>query len=158
MGGPIVGYKHWVACCVISVTAASGTVFAQTDVERRTVLLLYSDQAILPGEESERTPPVVTIETHLQPDALVFRVTDSGPGIAAPIVERLFDPFVTTRRDGLGFSISRSIAVMHGGNAEGRNRPEGGAEFIMTVPLPAATAPASEPAVTDRGAVHGNTP
>lgn len=63
-------------------------------------------------------------------------VSDSGPGIAAEALPRLFEPFYSTKPDGmgLGLSLCQSLIERFGGNIEARNRPEGGAEFIVTLP------------------------
>ena len=63
-------------------------------------------------------------------------IADDGPGIPAEALPKIFLPFYTTKPDGtgLGLAIVQKIAVHHGGSAEARNRPEGGAEFILTVP------------------------
>lgn len=66
-----------------------------------------------------------------------LRVQDSGPGIAEP--ERIFDPFYSTKEVGhsegmgLGLPISYRIVESFDGNLSGRNRPEGGAEFTLTL-------------------------
>ena len=62
-------------------------------------------------------------------------VLDNGKGIDPDIVDRLFQPFITTKRDGMGvgLSISRTIIEAHGGRIWARSRPEGGAEFGFTV-------------------------
>ena len=67
-------------------------------------------------------------------------VTD-GTGIRPDMVERLFEPFVTTKSDGLGLglSISRTIVATHGGRLWGENNPDGGA--TMHVVLPVASSP-----------------
>ena len=63
-------------------------------------------------------------------------VADDGPGIPRDVLSKLFLPFYTTKPDGtgLGLAVVQKIAVHHGGSAEARNLPEGGAEFILTVP------------------------
>jgi signal transduction histidine kinase len=63
-------------------------------------------------------------------------VSDSGPGIAADAIGRLFESFFTTKVHGLGFglSVSHSIVAEHGGSIEAVNNPEGGATFRITLP------------------------
>jgi C4-dicarboxylate-specific signal transduction histidine kinase len=63
-------------------------------------------------------------------------VTDSGPGIPAEAIDKVFDSFFTTKARGLGFglSISRTIIVAHGGHIEAGNNPDGGATFRITMP------------------------
>jgi signal transduction histidine kinase len=65
-------------------------------------------------------------------------VGDNGPGIPADVLPKLFRPFFTTKAKGtgLGLAVVQKIIVQHGGHVEVRNRPEGGAEFIVTLPLP----------------------
>ena len=65
-------------------------------------------------------------------------VTDNGQGIPANVAAKLFRPFFTTKAEGtgLGLAVVQKIIVQHGGQVEVRNRPEGGAEFIVTLPLP----------------------
>ncbi len=63
---------------------------------------------------------------------------DTGPGVPAALVERIFEPFYSTkpagRGTGLGLSICRSIVERAGGRIEVANRPEGGAVFTVTAP------------------------
>jgi len=65
-------------------------------------------------------------------------VTDNGPGIPGTALPKLFRPFFTTKAKGtgLGLAVVQKIIVQHGGQVEARNRPEGGAEFIVTLPIP----------------------
>lgn len=66
-------------------------------------------------------------------------VLDSGMGIPEPILQRLFEPFVTSkeRGTGLGLAISRRIILKHGGNLTAANRPLRGAMFTVELPLDA---------------------
>ena len=63
-------------------------------------------------------------------------VRDSGCGIPAPNMSKLFTHFFTTKLDGLGMglSISRSIVEVHGGRLEAENNPDRGAAFYFTLP------------------------
>ena len=64
------------------------------------------------------------------------RVRDDGPGVAAEVQKRLFEPFVSTKETGLGLglSICRRLVEGHGGSIRGGNAPEGGALFAFTLP------------------------
>ena len=66
-----------------------------------------------------------------------IRVADNGPGLSAEVMAKLFEPFVTTKRDGMGvgLSICRDIVESHGGRmwAEATGGP--GAIFRLTLPV-----------------------
>ncbi len=75
----------------------------------------------------------------------LIQVCDRGPGVPAELRERIFEPFYrlpgATERDGgvgLGLALVKSIAVRHGGSVSCENRPEGGACFVVQLPLGAA--------------------
>jgi two-component system nitrogen regulation sensor histidine kinase NtrY len=67
-------------------------------------------------------------------------VLDSGPGVAPALLPRIFDPYFSTHDTGtgLGLPIARRIAEEHGGAIGARNRPEGGLEVVITLPLPSS--------------------
>lgn len=85
---------------------------------------------------------MLTVSTHLQADVVVLEYSDDGPGISEP--NRVFDPFYTTRPvgqgAGLGLSACYGIVQEHSGTIVCRNRPEGGAQFQVHLPVSAATA------------------
>jgi len=67
-------------------------------------------------------------------------ILDSGPGIPEAMIPRLFTPFATSKAHGtgLGLAISRRIVEAHGGRIEVKNRPGGGAEASLFLPLEVA--------------------
>ena len=70
------------------------------------------------------------------------RFLDSGPGMSDEVLNRLFDPFFTTKPvgegTGLGLSISYGIVERHGGRLTAGNHADGGAEFVLHLPLASA--------------------
>lgn len=85
-----------------------------------------------PGGE-RRVVIRVTAETS---DAVAFSVADTGPGIDAGHLPRIFEPFFSTREDGLGLglAICRSIVEAHGGDIVARAGDSGGAVFSFRLP------------------------
>ena len=90
----------------------------------------------------------LTAET-MPNDTIQISIRDNGPGIPTELMDRLFEPFVTTKQEGLGLglSISRTIVASHGGRLWAENDSAGGATvycLLMTARDPsAAVAPAS---------------
>ena len=68
---------------------------------------------------------------------LRLTVADHGHGIPPELLERVFEPFMTTKTDGLGLglSICRSIVAAHDGRLWGSNNPGGGASFSVSLPV-----------------------
>jgi two-component system sensor kinase FixL len=73
---------------------------------------------------------------HDQTGAIEFSVSDLGPGIEAGKLGHLFEPFYTTKPNGLGMglSISRTIVEAHGGRIWAENNARAGATFYFTLP------------------------
>ena len=71
-------------------------------------------------------------------ESQLISVMDDGPGVPPETLPKLFRPFFTTKANGtgLGLAVVQKIIVQHGGQVEVRNRPEGGAAFMVTLPLP----------------------
>ena len=124
----------------------------------RQVALTFRDEsagAVLMGERKalfgalvnllENALQAVEASGHVELTALTcqqkieFHVMDDGRGIDPAHAERLFEPFFTTRSEGtgLGLAIVRGVARAHGGGIEVRGRPEGGSEFVLSLPLQA---------------------
>jgi signal transduction histidine kinase len=67
---------------------------------------------------------------------LELEIADSGPGLQQEVLDRVFDPFYTTKPSGtgLGLSIVHRIVEAHGGRVTVMNCPEGGAAFTIEIP------------------------
>jgi PAS domain S-box-containing protein len=87
-------------------------------------------------------PGRIEITTSMAGDRIVTTVRDTGAGIPAGTLPRIFEPFYTTKEvgkgTGLGLAIAYGIVQEHGGQIVAANHPDGGALF--TVELPAAPA------------------
>jgi C4-dicarboxylate-specific signal transduction histidine kinase len=79
----------------------------------------------------------MTLATRVLDDGMIeVTVVDIGPGIPGDIAGRLFEPFVSNKRDGmgLGLSISRSVIEAHGGRLTAGPKPGGGTILRFTIP------------------------
>lgn len=106
-------------------------------VRLQQVLVNILSNAIDALEECEiRT---IAVSARQQGGTAVLTIADSGPGVAPQLVERIFDPFFSTKGVGkglgLGLSISYNIVHDFGGTLAVANRPEGGAVFTLVLPL-----------------------
>lgn len=103
-------------------------------IQVQQVLLNLIRNAIEAMQEGPRRE--LTVSTHLSDGETVqIEVRDTGSGIAPEIMAQLFQPFVTTKRQGMGvgLSISRTIIEAHGGRLWADPNPEGGAIFRLTL-------------------------
>jgi two-component system nitrogen regulation sensor histidine kinase NtrY len=83
-------------------------------------------------------------------DAVDIRILDTGPGIPPAQLDRIWEPDFTTksRGTGLGLALVRQTVQAHGGQVWARNRPEGGAEFRVVLPVDSQAANAGDAAQT----------
>jgi signal transduction histidine kinase len=84
----------------------------------------------------------ITLALSIDQDRALIRVCDRGPGVPPELRERIFEPFYrlpgATERDGgvgLGLALVKSIALRHGGAVHCENHPEGGACFVLELPV-----------------------
>lgn len=96
-------------------------------------LLVNAAQALEPGREGNR----ITLRARIREDLLVLEIQDTGRGIPAGDLDRVLQPFFTTKPagigSGLGLSISQEIARQHGGDLEIESRPGEGTLVRVTL-------------------------
>lgn len=79
----------------------------------------------------------ITIRLQVHERKVITEIADTGPGVPAELMERLFEPFATHGKSsgtGLGLSICRKTVQEHGGEIRARNEAGGGAVFSFTLP------------------------
>lgn len=85
----------------------------------------------------------IRVRVHQEGDWVELRVSDSGLGIPAEALPRLFERFYRADKSrsregggtGLGLAIARQLALAHGGDLTASNRPAGGADFVVKLPV-----------------------
>jgi two-component system, NtrC family, nitrogen regulation sensor histidine kinase NtrY len=90
-----------------------------------------------PAERSDEVIGRVVVSAQVENDGARIEVEDDGPGIAASMRGRIFDPYFTTKADGtgLGLAIVKKVVVEHGGEIEAeRSERLGGARFVLHLP------------------------
>ncbi|HEB64316.1 MAG TPA: response regulator [Chloroflexi bacterium] len=77
------------------------------------------------------------IETRYNHDEVHITVADSGPGVPPHLRGQIFEPFFSTKDDGsgLGLTVCDGIITAHGGRLELLDSPDGGAHFLIALPL-----------------------
>jgi two-component system sensor histidine kinase PilS (NtrC family) len=87
---------------------------------------------------------IITVDSRIdrRTGAVQVSVTDNGPGIPADTIDKVFQPFFSTRPGGtgLGLAIVQKVIVSHNGLVTVANTPQGGAMFTVTLPQRGATA------------------
>ncbi len=120
------------------VTVDAGQLIAHLDATRVEQIV-----GNLVGNAVHHTPAGTPIHVRVEATGTGVRLTveDEGPGLDPEIGTEIFQPFVTqerhdksTRGTGLGLSLVKLFAELHGGDVQARNRDGGGAEFVVELP------------------------
>jgi nitrogen-specific signal transduction histidine kinase len=126
----------------LSAEGEFGEVPGDEPLIRQALLNLVRNAAEAAASESasDRFPRVVvhgSIDHNGSQGGQRISISDNGPGISQEDLPKIFVPFYTTKTNGtgLGLAVVQKIIVQHGGTIEARNRPEGGAEFILWLPF-----------------------
>ncbi len=106
------------------------------DIQIQQVLLNLLSNAKDAVQQENRKPRIVVSTSRAENGTIVVTVQDNGKGFDGFGEEKLFQPFVSTKTNGmgLGLSISRSIAKAHAGDLTATQNPSGGATFCLTLP------------------------
>jgi len=101
-------------------------------------LILNAVQAM--GAVTNDTREVLITTSQTEPNEVCLGVQDTGPGLSAETLPHLFEPFYTTKPDGMGMGISicRSIIEAHGGRLWATTCEPRGALFQVTIPATGA--------------------
>jgi signal transduction histidine kinase len=92
------------------------------------------------GNAARHTAPGTPIQVEVEPsdDGLTVVVEDQGPGVPDPMKEAIFEAFQQGQAArggvGIGLSLVRRFAELHGGSAKVEDRPGGGARFVVRIP------------------------
>ncbi len=92
-------------------------------------------ERVLPDHKIQRE---IRIGTELSGNLIKIIIADTGPGIAQEDLEHIFDPFYTRKKAmgmGVGLSICHDIIEEHGGSIIAENHADGGAVFLIKLPL-----------------------
>ncbi len=108
----------------------------------RVLLNLYNNAFYSTNEKKktadENYKPLVSIQTKKINDKVEMKVSDNGNGIPRNIVDKIFQPFFTTKPTGqgtgLGLSLSYDIIKAHGGELKVETKEGEGSEFIIELP------------------------
>jgi two-component system sensor kinase FixL len=97
-------------------------------------LLVNAIDALKPVLEDFRQ---LSVTVRRSTDFVTLEIEDSGAGVASDVRDDIFEPLVTTKKDGLGLglSMSRSVIVAHGGTITLEDSHLGGARFVVTLPV-----------------------
>ena len=92
---------------------------------------------LLNAHEATPSGGMARVEIAVDAGRAMVAIVDSGPGVPPELLERVFDPFFSTkeRGSGLGLAICASIVQTHGGRLKAANREVGGAVFTVELPL-----------------------
>ncbi|MBP8086003.1 MAG: tetratricopeptide repeat protein [Saprospiraceae bacterium] len=109
----------------------------------RVILNLITNAFYVVNEKKNQSPgefdPTVTVITKKLGDHVLVHVKDNGPGIPSTVLDKIFQPFFTTKPTGkgtgLGLSLSYDIVKAHGGELKVETKENEGTTFIIQLPI-----------------------
>jgi two-component system, NtrC family, sensor kinase len=109
----------------------------------RVLLNLYNNAFYAVNEKKQKLngtfEPLVSVSTKKENGIILIRVADNGNGIPQNILDKIFQPFFTTKPTGqgtgLGLSLSYDIVKAHRGEIKVETKENEGSEFIVVLPV-----------------------
>jgi two-component system, NtrC family, sensor kinase len=109
----------------------------------RVLLNLYNNAFYAVNEKRKTAPesfqPTVSVQTKRVHDRIEVRITDNGNGISKKMIDKIFQPFFTTKPagqgTGLGLSLSYDVVKAHGGDINVESREGEFTEFLIQIPM-----------------------
>ena len=129
-----------------------GNACQATDEKRRAADAGAEARPGSPAPGEDRYEPALTLATRRTADGIEVRIRDNGGGIPPDVIDKIFNPFFTTKPPdqgtGLGLALSNDIVRQHWGEIRVESRPGAFTEMVVALPLvpPTATAQGGEPA------------
>ena len=108
----------------------------------RVLLNLINNAFYAADEKKKQNPgghePTVSVSTRKEKDKVEIKVKDNGNGIPQKVLDKIFQPFFTTKPTrqgtGLGLSLAYDIVKAHGGELKVKTKEGEGSEFIIELP------------------------
>jgi len=100
-------------------------------------LQLALEALLANAREAGQPGPPIRVLARVEGNSTVITVEDSGPGVAASVREKDFDPLFSTKGEkgrGVGVTIARLVAIMHEGSLTIEDRPEAGSRVSLHLP------------------------
>lgn len=124
--------------CIIKTELESNLPLVRGDrIQLQQVFLNLISNSFDALESSKEKREILIRTSSKDTETIIVELNDSGCGIPAHNIPKLFTRFFTSKPDGLGMglSISRSIVESHGGILDVKNNPDRGANFYFTIPI-----------------------
>src|SRR6202162_5651445 len=109
----------------------------------RVLLNLYNNAFYVVNEKRKQQPngyePTISVSTKKMNNTVELRVKDNGNGIPQKVIDKIFQPFFTTKPTGegtgLGLSLSYDIIKAHGGEIKVETKEGEGSDYIIQLPI-----------------------
>jgi C4-dicarboxylate-specific signal transduction histidine kinase len=133
MSFTVVGSSAYDVVVTFSFDPAAVTVFANRIQVQQVLVNLMHNAFEAMAASAHRELHLTTLR--IDRETVEFAIADTGPGLLGEVANRLFEPFFSTKDDGmgLGLSLCRSIVEAHGGRLQNEVNPGGGTIFKFTL-------------------------